>query len=464
MTGAPVNGRHVRRLRVVTLVESLRAAGGAERLAREIAMRLDRQRFESIMCVSRAPLPDETDVVLSGVGRQLAEAGVRVIRLNRRSTFWLWSWWPLVSLLRRERIDIIHAHMFGSNFWATVLGRLTRVPVVVAHEHSWSFEGRPVKRLLDRWVIARWSSGFIAVSREDRRRMIELEKIDPDRVHYIPNGIASPPVAERHDVRAELGIGPEDPVIGFVGRLAKPKALETLIRASHLLRPEFPRLRVLIAGDGDRAGLEALARQLGLDETVLFLGHRSDVPDVLFAVDVAVSSSVSEGSPLAIMEYMEAGKPVVATRVGGVPDLVEHGIHGLLVAPGNHRSMAAAVAELLRDPDRRARMGSLARERSRERFDVAVMVRTIEALYERLYEESTATGRRAGSLRRSRASARRARPARPPPPRPRPPRPPAPPRPWRRRSGRRPSRPPGPPGWEARGWSPSPGARPRRGS
>jgi glycosyltransferase involved in cell wall biosynthesis len=184
----------------------------------------------------------------------------------------------------------------------------------------------------------------------------------------------------------ELGIGAEDPVIGAVSRLRWEKAYEVLIRAAALLRPQFPRLRVLIAGNGsERPKLESLIEELGLEGTVTLLGYRPDVPDVLEALDVAVSSSVYEGSPLSVMEYMDAGKPVVATRVGGVPDLIEDGVNGLLVESQDSSSLAASIAELLRDPDRRAEMGARGRQRRRSEFDIDVTVKRLEGLYEELW-------------------------------------------------------------------------------
>jgi glycosyltransferase involved in cell wall biosynthesis len=282
-------------------------------------------------------------------------------------------------------VDVLHTHKFGSNLWGTIIGRLARVPVIVAHEHTWSYEGQPLRRLADRAVIARGSSAFVAVSREDQRRMIEVEHVRPQDTIFIPNGIPAPPAASGHDVRAELGIAPDAPVIGTVSVLRPQKALDVLLRATKILVEEFPGLRVLIAGEGDRRlALEELAGELGLEDTVLFLGVRTDVPDVLAALDVAVSSSDFEGSPLSVMEYMEAARPVVATRVGGIPDLIDDGEQGLVVEPQDPAAFAAAVAQLLRDPERARRMGERARERRRTEFDIDVMVRRLEALYEEL--------------------------------------------------------------------------------
>jgi glycosyltransferase involved in cell wall biosynthesis len=377
-------GGHDGKLRVVTLVDRL-GTGGAERLAIQTTARLDPERFDRTLVASRDFGVAVSQEHVANALEDLRRAGVRVIGLKRTSARQVWAWWPLYRLLRRERVDVLHAHKFGSNLWGTIVGRLARVPVIVAHEHTWSYEGQPLRRLADRRVIARWSSAFVAVSREDQRRMIEVEKIRPADTIFIPNGIPAPRAASGKDVRAELGIGADAPLIGTVSVLRPQKALDVLLRATKTLVAEFPALRVLIAGEGDcRDALEELSAQLGLQDTVMFLGVRTDVPDVLAALDVAVSTSDFEGSPLSVMEYMEAARPVVATRVGGVPDLIDDGEQGLLVAPQDPDAFAQAVAQLLRDPARARAMGERGRERRRTEFDIDVMVKRLETLYEEL--------------------------------------------------------------------------------
>ena len=377
----------MRKLRVLTLVDKPTVTGGAERLAAVVAMKLDPARFESVLCASR-----QTDEPL--LDRELEEAGIGVLALGRRSTLDLLAWRPLVSLLR-DGVDVVHAHMFGSNVWGTVLGRLSGVPVVVAHEHTWSFQGRPLRRFLDRELVARWADVFVAVSGEDRRKMIEVEGVDPAKIRLIPNGIPSPANGAVADVRAELGIEPGAPVLGVVCELRAQKALEVLFEAAALLLAEFPTLKVLVAGDGpERARLEEGARRLGVANTVLFLGIRRDVPAVLAAVDVAVLSSDYEGSPLSVMEYMAAAKPVVSTRVGGVPELVKDDVHGLLVEPRDPEALAEAVARLLRDPALAKRLGAVGRKRQQREFSLEAMVRRIEDLYEELWLASGRRGER----------------------------------------------------------------------
>jgi glycosyltransferase involved in cell wall biosynthesis len=369
----------------MTLVDGIGLGGGGEKLAREITTRLDPERFERTLCVSRWHLENQRVPAVAAVLAELDRAGVRFLGLQRGSALNVAVWRSLLATLRRERVDILHAHKFGSNLWATILGPLARTPVVIAHEHTWSFEGQPVRRFLDRHLIARRADAFLTVSREDRRRMVEIEGIDPAKLIFVPNGIPPPPPPSGRDLRAELGLGPRVPVVGTVCALRPQKALDVLVRAAAALSGQLPALRVVIVGDGpERPALERQIGELGLGETVTLLGHRSDVADVLGAFDVAVCSSNFEGTPLSILEYMEAGLPVVATRVGGVPDLIESGEHGLLIEPGDPGALAKALAELLGDRPRSAEMGRRGRERRRREFDIEVTVGRVERIYEAL--------------------------------------------------------------------------------
>jgi glycosyltransferase involved in cell wall biosynthesis len=375
------------RLGVVALVDRL-VHGGAERLAADIATRLDPERFASTLCVSR--WSDPGHVALPEVPEQLraaAEAaGVRFLGLPRRSRWDLASWRPLVGLLHSGEVQIVHGHMFGSNVWAVVLGRLTGAPVVIAHEHSWAFTGDRFRRLVDKHLIGRGSDAVIACSQEDRRRMIEVEGIPAQKVVFVPNGIVGRAPTPGRDVRRELGIPQDAPVVGSVGALRAEKRFDVLLHAAAQLASRRPGLCVVIAGAGaERGALEALASDLGLGTRAMLLGARDDVPNVLRALDVAINCSDFEGSPLSVLEYMEAGLPVVATGVGGLPDLIDDGVHGLLVPRRDPGALAHALDALLGDSARRRAMGEAGRRRRREQFEFDVMVQRLEDLYERLY-------------------------------------------------------------------------------
>ena len=372
------------RLKVLTLVDRLTATGGGERLAIQIATRLDPARFESVLCTSRTAGPVEYDESVPVARQMVEEAGIRHVSLERHAGWRIDDWAPLYRLLRRERFDVVHAHKFGSNVWGTLVGRLARVPVIVAHEHTWSFEGQPMRRFLDRELIGRGSSVFVAVSEEDRRRMVEIEGVRPEKLLFVPNGI-EPRSPRGSDVRAELGIPVDAPLIGAVGVLRPQKALDVLVRAVAPLVRQHPDLRVLIVGDGpERRALTDLIATEDVGDQVLLTGFRDDIPDVLRALDVAVSSSAFEGSPLAMMEFMEAARPIVATSVGGVPDLIDDGIHGRLVRAGDVDGLREALREMLDDREAALRMGERAQERRRREFDLEVVVRRFETLYERM--------------------------------------------------------------------------------
>jgi glycosyltransferase involved in cell wall biosynthesis len=216
--------------------------------------------------------------------------------------------------------------------------------------------------------------------------MVEVERIDPSRTRlvYIRNGIAQP-VPSGRSIRDELAIPGTAPLVVAVARLDPYKSLHILIEAAKRLRDEFPALRVLIAGEGsERPRLERLIAGLQLDQSVTLLGARSDVPDLIAACDVATLSSYSETTPLAIMEYMAMGKAVVATRAGGIPDLIEDQVEGLLVEPGDPAPLAEAIAILLRNPELSREMGRRGSERQRSEFSIEAVARRVEALYQEL--------------------------------------------------------------------------------
>ena len=234
-----------RRLRVLTLLDTLRP-GGAERLAVTIAARLDPRRFESTVCVSRR-LP------WSPLSELLEQSGVPVVTLNRTHRGAVWSWAPLVAMLRRRRIDVLHAHMFGSNVWGTIVGRAAGVPIVVAHEHGSRVEGRGFRSAVDRELVARAADVLIAVSESDRRRLIDVEGVSSAKVRIVRNGIPPLP-APRVDLRRELRVPYGAPVIGALTVLRPEKGLDVLVEA-------VPRPERADRGDWPRGAAPAPARR-----------------------------------------------------------------------------------------------------------------------------------------------------------------------------------------------------------
>jgi glycosyltransferase involved in cell wall biosynthesis len=278
----------------------------------------------------------------------------------------------------------VHAHMPRASMPAALAARLSRVPVVISHEHgSVLGTGKGMRRFVDRHFVARFSDAIVAVSDFDRQNLIATEGIAPELIRVLRNGTTPLPVRAR--VRGELA-PPGVPLVLAVGRLAAVKGYDVLIRAAAALRDDGRAVRVAIAGDGpERGALSGLIAALGLEREVTLLGLRSDVGDLLAAADVVVMSSHSEGAPLAVLEYMAAGTPIVATKVGGIPELIDDGVHGLLVAPGHPAALAAEVARILDDRDLADRLAGAARIRRSTEFDLSGMVERLQLLYEELF-------------------------------------------------------------------------------
>jgi glycosyltransferase involved in cell wall biosynthesis len=261
---------------------------------------------------------------------------------------------------------------------------------VIAHEHNWSYRGGFVRRMIDRDVIARCATTFVAVSESNRRQMIEIEGIPSEKVIVLPTAYVPRRVPVATDLRSELGLPPDSRLIVVAARLRAEKALEVLIAAHAGIVRRFPDTHLVIAGDGPRR--QALERQvglLGLAASVHFLGTRRDVTPILEAADIGALPSDWEGMPLFVLECMATGTPVVATDVGGLPEIVEHDRTGLLVPPRDPGALAAAIGDLLADPERARRLATAAAARTEE-FSIGAVTARFADLYEQLVARDAA--------------------------------------------------------------------------
>jgi glycosyltransferase involved in cell wall biosynthesis len=341
-----------RRLRVLYLVDDVGAHGGAERFARALAEHVPRERVAASVCSTRKVDPS--------VARELAAAGVSHLGLGRDAAWQLHRFAPLVALIRHERFDVLHAHKFGSNVWGAMLGRATRVPIVLAHEHNWSYVGGHGRRLIDGRLIAPLVTRFLTVSEASRARMVALEGIAPEKLLVLPTAYV-PSRGTSGDIRSELGIDPRAKLIVVAAGLRAEKALEVLFEAHARLTPGA---HLVVAGEGPcREQLERLSEVLGTQGAVHLLGWREDVDGILACADAGVICSDWEGMPLFALECMAAGVPLVASAVGGTPELVRDGESALLVAPRDAAALADALTRVLEDGELAGRLAGAARAR-----------------------------------------------------------------------------------------------------
>ena len=378
-------------LSVATLIDMIPATGGAEVLAAGLVERLDRTRIRPSLITYRYLMPGDERRSQDEVLDRLRAAGVDVLELDGVNRFDVACWRPLLRRMMAGQIDVLHSHKHGPNLWASLLSRLAPVPVVVAHEHTWSFVGERRRQLSDRWVVATRADAYLAVSEADRRAMIDIEDIPAELVEVLPNGIPSVPRPEGATLRDELGVPEGAPLVGAIASLREQKDFPTLLRAHAQLLEQRPDAHLVIIGDGpDRPRIEAVLAGLDVGDRVHLAGYRRDAGRAAWELDVAVNSSTFEGSSLAILEYMAAGRPIVATDVGGSRELLDDGRVGVLVPPGDPTALATAIGRLLDDPAAAAALGRAAAERQQEQYDIDRQVERLEELYLRLHGAATA--------------------------------------------------------------------------
>lgn len=379
-------------LHVITLLE----LGGAQQNTLYSVAHHDRSRF-------RAALLAGTGGVLDEEALRIPDAEVRLLPSLRREISPVAdpvALFALARAFRRMGPAIVHTHSSKAGILGRLAARWARVPRVVHTVHGWSFndtQPAPVStfyRSLER-VAARATDRIVCVSEKDRETGIALGIGARDRYVLVRSGIDladfAPRPERRAAVRAALGVAEGEILVGAVACLKPQKAPLDLVEAAAEARARDPRLRFVLAGDGELRGpVEERARALGLGESFRLLGWRRDVPDLLAAMDLFVLTSLFEGLPRAVLQAMTAGVPVVATAVGGTPEVVRDRETGRLVTPGRPAEAAEAILDLAADPGGRAALAAAARRRIGEEFDIRGMVRRLDRLYEEILRPSAA--------------------------------------------------------------------------
>lgn len=349
--------------------------GGAEEHLLSLVHNLDRESFRPVVCCIGTGGP---------IGREIRDSGVPVVELGKMRTgrFDRRIVSSLRDLLRREKIDLLHSHLYHPNLYGRLAAFREGVPAVCT-VHNIYVRPKLHRRLINRW-LARNTARIIAVSTPVRDDILRYDRVDPSKVTVVPNGVD---VARftlamtREQARERLGIADVPYVIGTLGRLEEQKGLPHLVEALRLLAEGGDGAFLLVAGSGRAEGrLREMISRLGLEARVRFLGVRRDVPEIHRAMDVFVLPSLWEGLPIALLEAMASGLPVVATPVGGIPDVVRDGTNGLLVPPADPVALAEALRRLRRDPSLGAELGRAGRETVRDRHShrrVAEQVMTI---------------------------------------------------------------------------------------
>jgi glycosyltransferase involved in cell wall biosynthesis len=374
---------------VIVLAELAGSAGygGGERYLELLFDRLDRARYRALL-ISPEPGPF--------VGR-MKERGVETHLVHLALHFNPIALWRLTRLLARERVTILQTHGARANFYGRIAGRLAGVPVIISTVHNSlkDYEVRSIRRGLYTFLLRLTLPlvhRIICVSDSNSRDLIDecpAAEVKTQTVHNGVDPLAFPPQPDRQKIRQEFGIT-QGPVLVTIARLTEQKGHRYLLQTFPDLLKTWPQLCCLFVGEGElHDALRCIAINLGVERACRFVGVREDIADILAAADLFVLPSLSEGFPFVLLEALAMGRPVVASRVNGIPELIEDHKTGLLVPPRDPQALARAIREVLSDPTAASKMGAEGRAVVQERFTVDRMVANTMAIFDAAMQDAS---------------------------------------------------------------------------
>lgn len=352
------------------------AVGGAEEMVLNLVRHLPPQYVPAVACIHEA----------GPIGLEIERTGVpfRVLGL-KPGVLRPFDVLRLRDFLYECQPDIVHTFLLTGSLYGRFAAMMARVPVVIGTEVNVYERKRTLHTLAERWLM-RDTDAVVASAESVRDFYIQQVKADPSKVEVIYNAVdweQLQATVERDELRASVDVPADVPLLTIIARLTEQKGHRILLDA--LARPDLAHAHLLVVGDGPlREALERQALNLGLSARVRFVGARRDLGNILAATDVFVMPSFWEGLPLAMVLAMGAGLPVVATRVAGIPEVVQDGVTGLLVPPGDSSELGAALSRVVNNDTTRVLLGQAARTFVRPRFGVDGYVNAITGLYDRL--------------------------------------------------------------------------------
>lgn len=352
--------------------------GGIQQQILNLLKTYNRELFNPIFCSLR---PE------GEMGKEVKNLGVDFISLNR-PRYYRFS--PgilidLISLMKKRHIHVVRTHKYYANFYGRIAARLAGVPVIIASEHNIY---KDKQKRIGRRMINRFLSGitdkFIAVSEAVKRDIMLYDKIDSSKILVMHNGVDTQrfsPDGKFSNIREKFLIKEGSIVLGFVGRLVISKGLEYLIDAISLIKDDY-NIKLFIVGDGSLLNeLKQKAKKNHIFNRIIFAGERRDIPDILSSIDIFVMPSIKEGLPNSLLEAMSMGKPVIATEIGGIPEIVKNRFNGILVPSRDPRALATAIKELIDDSQLAAKLGEAARNFMLNNFSIEATTQKWQSLY-----------------------------------------------------------------------------------
>ncbi|MBM3247924.1 MAG: glycosyltransferase [Candidatus Omnitrophica bacterium] len=368
----------MRKINILHIAEDL-SIGGVEELFRIIVTGLDRKKYNVYVCCIEEG---------GQTAKELIEAGIKVDILGMKSYHNLFNILRLKKYIKERKIDIIHSHMYFSNTFARIAAILARTPILISTAYSSYYEFKK-RNILMAHFLSKFTDRIIAVSNSIKEFTVKQQKISADKFTVIHDCASTEKFSKDIDsflVKRGLGIDSDYSVVGCVARLNIVKGHSYLIQAAAEVLKIDPKVKFLLVGDGPlKDELQELSAHLGIKDNIIFTGSRREIPEMVSAMDIFVlPSALREGCPLSILEAMAMSRPVIASRLGGIPEEVEDGKSGILVTPKDSKALADAIIKLLSDKKLAKEMGREGRKIFEEKFSQETMLRKLESLYDEL--------------------------------------------------------------------------------
>jgi len=367
--------------RIVYLITDL-DVGGAENSLYQLVTHLDRKKFSPIVySLSRE----------GKIAQKLRAKGIGVVCLDAKNKFDIRVFFKLIKLLKKQKPNILHTYLFHANFTGRIAGRIAGIPIIISSVRVAEKE-KKYHLYLD--MITQWMvNKEICVSKEVEKFMVKKTKIPPYKLATIYNGINPLDFdlfndEQKDKKRKELSISQFEPIIGTIARLSKQKGVKYLLKAFRLVLDDFPKSCLLVVGSGpEEKKLRELALRLNIANSVKFWGFREDATGIINIMDVFVLPSLWEGMPNAVLEAYVLGKPVIASKVDGVKEIIKDEKTGFFVPAGDYKSLAESIKTLIKSPKMMEQFGKKGKEFVSENFSIVRMVQDTENLYSELINQ-----------------------------------------------------------------------------
>lgn len=358
--------------------------GGSETMITLLLKYLDREKYQLFHCTLQS--------------ESLLNQRVRALRIpstalgidkKRKIIFAIPK---LYHLICEKKIQILHLYGLQANVVGRLVAKFCKVPIVITAQRSTDDWRKWYHTLMDRFTFP-YVDLIISNSFAAKKRLMEREKFPESKIAVIHNGIELPKFREtsqetKQRVRNEFNLSPEELIVGTVARLHPVKGHQYLLEAAKIVLKKFPETKFILVGEGPLGNkLKSLSKTLGIRQNLIFTGFRKDIPEILSTLDIFVLPSLLEGCPGSIQEAMAMRKPIVATKVGGIPEIVIDKITGFLIKPRDSKDLAETIIKLLKNKKTREEMGKEGKKVIETKFTLEKMVKETEDIYEKLIEK-----------------------------------------------------------------------------